>query len=498
MAKDLKITVKAVSANGSANTKGVVGTVRQANVTAGARQAAVTGVVDENRVVGKISEAAVFARPSDPTVVGTATDLKLTIQVDPNLLADRPSVSPRLFQYIEDSIGHYDSIHLAKQRVASNLSKLMDDTVLKIGKRFLETVAKHDDFRASFQKKLRSDSLTFNDSQSVRFSKPKTDFTLVQDVRKKFVSKRKTDNIRLEQIFRKLLTKSFSERLGHSDDILGASVVGDDIRVLVRKNKTDTHAAKDAFGRVVAFKRKPTETRVIVEEIRADFHKSKVDAVKIVDFIKLSKVYNRYLNDSARAQDKLAWAGSKVKKDYAVAHDYAKIVVSWKRKPSDQTRFLTDIRFNASKLVKNLSGAWDSPSFVTNKKRTDTVGAKDSFKRAVQYKRIKLDYYSRTDDVHFLASKGAKDFNSSLCKLKFATYKLLKNQACLVTWVSKGTTKKLTMITGIRDSVILLKTPVRRFNEQRQWLDTVTAFKQNYTTSSYFAGDYVGTNYILE
>ena len=96
--------------------------------------------------------------------------------------------------------------------------------------------------------------------------------------------------------------------------------------------------------------------------------------------------------------------------------------------------------------------------------------------------------------MKFSAGKSAKDFKCCLEDLKFATYKLLKNTHKVTHVVYKGVTKKQISLTGIRDSVIL-KTLVRKFNEQISLTDTVRAVKQNYTTSSYFASDYVGTAY---
>ena len=497
MAKDLKITVKAVSAKGSANTKGVVGSARQANVTAGTRQASVTGKFVETPVVGEVSEVRVVAKPSDPTIAAAVSDLRVSISVDTNLLAGRPSVSPFLFQYIEDSIGHSDLIHLSKQRVASNIARTMDDTVFKIGKRFLETGVRHDDFRVKFTKP-RSNLLTTSDSQSIFLSKPRFDAAVVRDLRRKSVGKRKTDKFCFEHIVKKLLTKGFSERLGHSDDILGASVADDDVHLQVRKNKTDTHTARDVFSRLVRSKRTVPEPRKFVEEIRADVSKKLTNIHAIVDYVKLSKIFNRYLTDQAKRTDHAYKRSGKVREDFQVSHDTVKIVVTWKRKFSNQARLQTKIKFGTGKPRKDLTGLFDNPAFLTNKKKVDTHGARDVLTRTVSYHRIKVDFAYRSDDVKFSASKSLIEHSSSLCKLKFITYKLLKTQARFVTWVSKGITKKTISVTGLQDSVILLKTQVRRFNEQTRLLDTVTAFRQNYANSSYFAGDYVGQNYTLE
>ena len=492
--KDLKVKVNTVAAKGTATSAGVVGTVRQQAVSANFRESKVSGVARNAIVEAKVSSPQVSSKASQPALALEIPEIHVSVEISKTLSADQAMISPFLFKYIEDTIGHSDLIHLTKQRVTSNTAKLMDDTVLKIGKRFLETAAKQDNLAVRIQKP-RSDLLTVSDSQSALFSKLKKDILVARDARWKAFQKRKTDRLRFDQSFQKLFTKRFTERLGHSDDILGAAVVGDDISLSYRKNKTDPHAAKDAFKRVVSFKRKPTEVRRVVEEIRVDFQKPLKEIHTMVDFVKLSKIFNRELQDAMSRTDKKVAKPNKARKDFVRSADSVKLKLVWSRKFNERHSASEDLKFSVSKLLKDVQKIKDKKAALVNKKRVDAHAFTDTFKRTVVYKRSRVEYTGRTDDLKFSAGKSAKDFKSCLEKLKFATYKLLKTQTVVTHKVYKGVLKKQISMTGVSDSVILLKTPVRRFNEQVRRTDTAMAVKQNYTSSSYFAGDYVGIAY---
>ena len=494
MAKDLKVKVNTVAAKGTATSAGVVGTVRQQAVSSNFRESKVSGVARTVVVEARVADPQVSSKtPSTPLGI-ILPEVRVSVEISKTLLADQAMTSPFLFKYIEDTIGHSDPVHLAKQRITSNVAKRLDDTVLKIGKRFLETAAKRDKKLLSF-KKLRRDLLAVNDSQSVLFSKIQRDIKVARDARWKAFQKRKADNLRFSQSFKKLFTKRFTERFGHSDDFLGTSAVGDDIRLEYRKNKTDSHGSRDSFKRVASYKRKPSETHRVVEEIRADFSKKKIETHRVVDFVKLSKIFNRTLSDAAKRSDTQQFTPNKSRKDSTRRTDTVKLKVTWSRKFNEAHRTTEDLKFSVGKLLKDLPKHQDKKAAAVGKKRKDTHAASDTFKRVVVYKRSRVEYTGRTDDLKFSAGKSAKDFKSCLEDLKFATYKLLKNTHKVTHVVYKGVTKKQISLTGIRDSVIILKTPVRKFNEQIRLTDTVRAVKQNYTTSSYFASDYVGTAY---
>ena len=369
--KDLRINVKATIP---------VGTVKNGAITSGYRT--------EQGITANL-------RVPNETIRSDVTDAHLVVNVDNVLLRRNDQVGPHLFQYLEDGYSLSDLQVVGFNKKVSHINNFSDLLQVAVSKPFKELLGLSDVIRI-VRGKVVKEKLILDDHVLKGYSKLKADVVSLKDDVDTLFAKKLTSRFRFSDV-----VAVSSEKTAKADTVGWKDVV------IISQGRL----YKDEMGLldtkpIIVFNKATTDVLGLTDSVSNAFGKPVSTMLGLLDVIKITRTYMRYLADEVNLYDTLRVT---FLKKLNVTLGLREVVMMGYRKTGKSHLGLFVKQFNAlNKAKRDSVGLKTAVAMSTNKPAWNVIGFDDTVIIDLEFKRKLANKNGWTNDIEITLQNYAE------------------------------------------------------------------------------------------